>query len=270
VAVGVGELARTIDHTLLKPDAKEADVRQLCEEAAQHHFASVCIPPGYVRLAAGELHGTDVMVATVVSFPFGYDTTAVKAAAVRDAISGGATELDVVMNISKFLSGESTYVAEELATLNQQAGAAARDHGLDHVGLKVIIETAYLTEEMKRLAVRVVAESGADFVKTSTGFGPGGATVEDVALLREEAPEGLAVKASGGIRTLQDALAMLDAGASRLGASSGVAIMQDAGDGGGLRASGDRPPLDARQGGPDPHPQGLARKADIKPTQAVP
>jgi hypothetical protein len=123
---------------------------------------------------------------------------------------------------------------------------------------------------MKRLAVRVVAESGADFVKTSTGFGPGGATVEDVALLREEAPEGLAVKASGGFRTLQDALAMLDAGASRLGASSGVAIMQDAGDGGGLRASGDRPPLDARQGGPDPHPQGLARKADIKPTQAVP
>ncbi|HKH76080.1 MAG TPA: deoxyribose-phosphate aldolase [Rubrobacteraceae bacterium] len=255
MAVGVGELARTIDHTLLKPDAKQADVRRLCAEAAQHHFASVCVPPCYVRFAAKELRGTDVMVATVVSFPFGYDTTAVKVAAVRDAISGGASELDVVMNISRFLSGESTYVAEELATLNQEVDAA-RGRDLDRVGLKVIIETAYLTDELKRLATWIVAESGADFVKTSTGFGPGGATVEDVALLREEAPEGLAVKASGGIRTLQDALAMLDAGASRLGASSGVAIMQEAGDGGGLRASGDRPPLDARQGGPDPHPPG--------------
>ena len=256
MAVGVGELAGTIDHTLLKPDAKEGDVRGLCEEAARHHFASVCIPPGYVRFAAKELGGTDVMVATVVSFPFGYDTTTVKAAAVRDAISDGASELDVVMNISKFLSGESSYVAEELATLKGEVDAAARDQGLDHVGLKVIIETAYLTDEMKRLATQIVAESGADFVKTSTGFGPGGATVEDVALLREEAPEGLAVKASGGIRTLQDALAMLDAGASRLGASSGVAIMREAGDGGGLQTSGDRPPLDTRQGGRDPHPPG--------------
>jgi deoxyribose-phosphate aldolase len=256
VAVEVGELARTIDHTLLKPDAKAADVRRLCEEAAQHHFASVCIPPCYVRFAAKELRGTDVMVATVVSFPFGYDTTAVKVAAVREAIAGGVAELDVVMNISRFLSGESTYVAEELATLKGEIDAAARGQGLDRVGLKVIIETAYLTDERKRLAVRVVAESGADFVKTSTGFGLGGATVEDVALLREEAPEGLAVKASGGIRNLQDALAMLDAGASRLGASSGMAIMQEAGDGGGLRASGDRPPLGARRGGPDPHPPG--------------
>jgi deoxyribose-phosphate aldolase len=179
---------------LLKPDAKEADVRQLCEEAGQHHFASVCIPPCYVRFAPKELRGTDVMVATVVSFPFGYETTAVKAAAVRDAIPGGATELDVVMNISRFLSGESSCVAEELAILNQEATAAASKQGLDHVGVKVIIETAYLTDEMKRLAVRIVAESGADFMKTSTGFAPGGATVEDVALLREEAPEGLAVK----------------------------------------------------------------------------
>jgi deoxyribose-phosphate aldolase len=260
VAVGVGELAGTIDHTLLKPDAKEADARRLCEEAARHRFASVCIPPCYVRLAAKELHATDVKVATVVSFPFGNDTTVVKAAAVRDAIAGGASELDVVMNISKFLSGESSYVAEELTTLSQEAAAAARDHGLDRVGLKVIIETAYLTEEMKRLAVRIVAQSGADFVKTSTGFGPGGATVEDVALLREEAPEGLAVKASGGIRTLQDALAMLDAGASRLGASSGVAIVREAEDGA-LRASGDRPPLDPpRRDEPDPHPQGARSK----------
>lgn len=234
MAMRVREFAKTIDHTLLKPDAKEADVRRLCEEAARFHFAAVCIQPCYVRLAAKELRGTDVKVATVVSFPFGYDTTVVKAAGVRDAIVGGASEVDVVMNVTRFLSGEFSYVAEELASLNSEIGAVAISNGLNDAVLKVIIETAYLTDEMKKLAVQMVAASGADFVKTSTGFGPGGATVEDVALLREEAPEGLAIKASGGIRTLQDALDLLNAGASRLGASSGVAIMEEA-EGGALQ-----------------------------------
>ena len=224
----VREFAKTIDHTLLKPDTKEADVRRLCEEAARHHFAAVCIPPCYVRLAARELRGTDVKVATVVSFPFGTDTTAIKAASVRDAIVGGASEIDVVMNVSKFLSGEFSYVAEELSSLNGEVSAVAMNNGLNDAVLKVIIEATYLTDEMKRLAVQIVAASGADFVKTSTGFGPGGATLEDVALLREEAPEGLAVKASGGIRTLDDALDMLNAGASRLGTSGSVAIMERA------------------------------------------
>ena len=224
----VREFAKTIDHTLLKPDTKEADIRRLCEEAARHHFAAVCIPPCYVRLAARKLRGTDVKVATVVSFPFGADTTTVKATAVRDAIVGGASEIDVVMNISKFLSGEFSYVAEELSSLNGEVSAVAMNNGLNDAVLKVIIEAAYLTDEMKRLAVQIVAASGADFVKTSTGFGPGGATLEDVALLREEAPEGLAVKASGGIRTLDDALDMLNAGASRLGTSGSVAIMERA------------------------------------------
>jgi deoxyribose-phosphate aldolase len=224
----VREFAKTIDHTLLKPDTKEAAIRRLCEEAARHHFAAVCIPPCYVRLAARELRGTDVKVATVVSFPFGADTTTVKATAVRDAIVGGASEIDVVMNISKFLSGEFSYVAEELSSLNGEVSAVAMNNGLNDAVLKVIIEAAYLTDEMKRLAVQIVAASGADFVKTSTGFGPGGATLEDVALLREEAPEGLAVKASGGIRTLDDALDMLNAGASRLGTSGSVAIMERA------------------------------------------
>jgi deoxyribose-phosphate aldolase len=158
----------------------------------------------------------------------------VKAAAVRDAIQGGASELDVVMNISKFLSGEFAYVAEELASLNGEVSAVAMNNGLNDAVLKVIVETVYLSEKMKRLAVQIVAASGADFVKTSTGFGPGGATPEDVALLREEAPEGLAVKASGGIRTLEDALDLLNAGASRLGASSSVQIMREA-EGGGLQ-----------------------------------
>ncbi|CAN5229533.1 deoxyribose-phosphate aldolase [soil metagenome] len=228
----VREFAKTVDHTLLKPDSTEADVRRLCEEAAHHHFAAVCVLPCYVRLTSRELRGTDVKVATVISFPFGADTTAVKAAAVRDAIQGGAVELDVVMNVSKFLSGDFGYVADELANLNGEVGAVAMNNGLNDAVLKVIVETAYLSDKMKRLAVQIVAASGADFIKTSTGFGPGGATTEDVALLREEAPEGLAVKAAGGIRKLEDALDLLNAGASRIGASGSVKIMREAEDGG--------------------------------------
>jgi deoxyribose-phosphate aldolase len=232
VAMRVREFAKTVDHTLLKPDTKEKDIVRLCEEAARYHFAAVCVPPGYVRLASQELRGADVKVATVVSFPFGYDATPVKAAAMREAISGGAVELDVVMNVSRFLSGEFDYVADELTTLVQEVSVVAMNNGLNDVVVKVIIETAYLTDKMKRLATQIVAASGADFVKTSTGFGPEGAIPEDVALLREEAPEGLAVKASGGIRTLEDALDMLNAGASRLGMSSSVAVMEEAESGG--------------------------------------
>ncbi len=232
MAMRVREFAKTVDHTLLKPDCVDKDIVRLCEEAARYHFAAVCIPPCYVRLAAKELRGVDVKVATVISFPFGADTTSIKAAAVRDAIIGGASELDVVMNISRFLSGDFNYVAEELASLNQEVSAVAMNNGLNDVVVKVIVETAYLTDKMKRLATQIVAASGADFIKTSTGFAPVGATVEDVALLREEAPEGLAVKASGGIRTLQDALDILNAGASRLGMSAGVSIMEEAESGG--------------------------------------
>lgn len=234
MAMRVREFAKTVDHTLLKPDAREQDIVRLCEEAARYHFAAVCVPPCYVRLAAKELRGVDVKVATVVSFPFGADTTAIKVAAVRDAITGGAQELDVVMNISRFLSGDFNYVAEELASLNQEVSVVAMNNGLNDVVVKVIVETAYLTDKMKRLATQIVASSGADFIKTSTGFAPMGATVEDVALLREEAPEGLAVKASGGIRTLEDALDILNAGASRLGLSGSVAIMEEA-EGGALQ-----------------------------------
>ena len=234
VAMRVREFAKTVDHTLLKPDVKVQDIVRLCEEAARYHFATVCVPPCYVRLAAQELRRADVKVATVVSFPFGADATPVKAAAVREAISGGALELDVVMNISKFLSGEFDYVADELATLVQGVSVVAMNNGLNDVVVKVIVETAYLSDKMKRLAAQMVAASGADFVKTSSGFGPAGATPKDVALLREQAPEGLAVKASGGIRTLDDALDMLNAGASRLGMSSSVAVMKEA-EGGGLQ-----------------------------------
>jgi len=228
----VREFAKTVDHTLLKPDATEEDVRRVCREAAHYHFAAVCVLPCHVRLAARELRGKDVKVATVVSFPLGADTTMVKAAAIRDAIQGGASEIDVVMNVSKFLSGEFAYVAEELASLSGEVSAVAMDNGLNDAVLKVIVETGYLSDKMKRLAVQMVTASGADFVKTSTGFGPSVATTEDVALLREEAPEGLAVKASGGIRTLEEALDLLNAGASRLGTSGSVKIMREAEDGG--------------------------------------
>src|SRR5215203_3206713 len=213
----VREFAKTVDHTLLKPEATEQDIVRLCKEASHYHFAAVCIPPSYVPLAARELRRADVKVATVISFPFGYEPTAVKIAAVREAVTRGASELDVV---------------EELASLTQEVSAVAMNNGLNDVVVKVILETAYLSDEMKRLATQIVAASGADFVKTSTGFAPAGATPEDVALLREEAPESLAVKASGGIRTLEDALDMLNAGASRLGMSASVAVMEEAEDGG--------------------------------------
>lgn len=217
----VSELAGSLDHTLLKPNITSGQVRQLCEEAARFGFAAVCVPPSYVKLASRSLAGTEVGVATVTSFPFGADTTATKIAAMGHAIRDGATEIDLVMNISAFLSGETVFVADELRSLVKEAKEATV--------VKVIVETAYLPDDgSKSLAVRLVAESGADFVKTSTGFAPGGATVEDVALLSREAPEGLAVKASGGIRTLKEALAMIDAGATRLGTSGSVGIVEEA------------------------------------------
>ena len=228
MAMRVREFAKTLDHTLLKPDATEEDVRMLCKEAAHHHFAAVCVLPCYVRLASRELQGTDVKVATVVSFPFGADTTAVKAAAIRDVMGGGASELEVVMNISKFLSGEFAYVAEELSSLNGEVSAVAINNGLNDAVLKVIIETAYLSDKMKRLAVQIVDASGADFVKTSTGFSKGGATVADVALMRRTVGSELGVKASGGVKGLEDARKMVEAGATRIGASVGVKIAQEA------------------------------------------
>lgn len=219
----ISDLAGSLDHTLLKPDITETQVCQLCDKARRFGFAAVCVPPSYVSLASRLLRETDVAVAAVISFPFGADTTETKAAAVKHAVSEGAVELDIVMNVSAFLSGRHAYVAEELRSLTR----GAKEMATEGMVVKIIVETAYLPdEEAKALAVRLVAESGADFVKTSTGFAPGGATVEDVSLLRREAPRGLAVKASGGIRTLNGALAMLDAGATRLGTSGSVEIVQ--------------------------------------------
>jgi deoxyribose-phosphate aldolase len=216
-------LARAIDHTLLRPEATAGQVRRLVEEAAGHGFASVCIPPVHVPLAAGLLAGGSVRVGTVISFPLGYAHPAVRIEESRRAVADGAQELDTVLNLSWLKGGEDERVLADLA-----GWVAARRAEAEGLTLKVIVETGLLTTEEKTRAAGLVAASGADFVKTSTGFGPGGATVEDVELLARAAAGRVAVKASGGIRDAAAALALLAAGASRLGTSSGVAIVGEA------------------------------------------
>lgn len=217
------DLARYIDHTLLRPEATEADVRKLVEEAAEHGFASVCIPPVYVPLAAEILRGTPVAVGTVVGFPLGYVHPEARRAESRQAVADGAGELDTVLNISWLKSGDDRRVLADLA-----AWVLAMRTERDGLILKVILETALLTDEEKARGARLTVESGADFVKTSTGFSKGGATVEDVALLARTVGGRIGVKASGGIRDAVTARAMIAAGARRLGTSSGVGIVREA------------------------------------------
>lgn len=211
-------LAPYIDHTLLRPDATAAEIRRLAEEAAEHGFASVCIPPAWVGLAAEILRGAAVRVGTVVAFPFGYVRPEVRLFESARAVEDGARELDTVVNISLLKSGEDARALEEIAEWVR----GVRQEGLI---LKVILETALLTGEEKVRGARLVLGSGADFVKTSTGFAKGGATVEDVALLARTVGGRIGVKASGGIRDAETARAMIAAGATRLGTSSGVAIV---------------------------------------------
>ena len=221
------ELARTIDHTLLRADSTSADVETLCAEAAAYHFAAVCLFPHFVPLAAGLLRGTGVHTCTVISFPFGADTAQIKALAAADAVARGADEVDVVINVPAFLSGEVGLVRDELAGIVRAVRERGADIGRDHVIVKAIIETCYLDEGLKRLACRVCEEAGVDFVKTSTGLGPNGATAEDVELLRGCLDERVGIKASGGIRTADDVERMVNAGAGRIGTSAGVAIMKE-------------------------------------------
>jgi len=217
-------IARMIDHTLLKPDATDAMIVRLCEEAAQYRFATVCVNPHWVPLAAKRLSGADVGVTTVVGFPLGSTTSAAKAAEAREAAALGATDVDMVLNIGALKSGDADFVRRDVAAVVEACRGGAI--------VKVILETGYLTDEEKTLACRLVAEAGADFVKTSTGFGPGTATVADVALMRAAVGDALGVKAAGGIRDLAAARAMIAAGATRLGTSSGVAIVSGGTTGG--------------------------------------
>lgn len=219
------DLHKYIDHTLLKPDATEADVDRICDEAVEFQFASVMINPSWVKHAARRLRGTGVPVGTVVGFPLGAHTPEVKAMEARQALRDGAAEVDMVINIGALKSGQYDVVRKDIARVSD----AAREKG---AVTKVILETSLLTDEEKVIASRLAKEARADFVKTSTGFSSAGATVFDVALMREAVGPGMGVKASGGIRTQADMEDMIAAGATRIGASAGVSIMRgEASDG---------------------------------------
>ncbi len=211
-------LAKTIDHTLLKATGTADQVRVLCAEARRHGFMSVCVNPCWVTLCARELAGSDVLVCTVIGFPLGANTSEIKAAEAHLAVAQGAGEVDMVLNVGAAKAGDWKRVEDDIRLVVQAAGKAR---------VKVILETCYLTDDEKRKACAAAMHAGAHFVKTSTGFGSGGATVEDIRLMREAVGDRLQVKASGGVRTCQDALGLLEAGADRIGASSGVAIVND-------------------------------------------
>jgi len=218
------QVARYIDHTLLKPDATRDEILKICEEGARYGFASVCINPTWVREAACALRGSGVKVCTVIGFPLGANLPDTKAYEARRAIFDGATELDMVINVGAVKSGDDALVLRDIASVVTVA------HEVDSI-CKVILETALLTDDEKVRACLLSKEAGADFVKTSTGFSKGGATVADVALMRRVVGGQMGVKASGGVKDLQQAQEMIRAGATRIGASVGVKIIQEAAGG---------------------------------------
>jgi deoxyribose-phosphate aldolase len=212
-------LAQYIDHTLLKPTATEMDFRKLCEEIYQHNFYSACVPPFYVSFVKDILVYSQAKVCAVVGFPLGYQATSIKLAEAERALNDGANELDMVMNINAFKSMAYLTVKQEIREL------AELSHNKEAI-LKVIIETAYLDNFDLSIACEICEEAGADFVKTSTGFAPKGADLEQVKLIRHNLPATVKIKASGGIQTYEQAIAFIEAGAKRLGTSSGVAILK--------------------------------------------
>ena len=212
------QLNKTIDHTLLKPEATEAQIKTLCEEAAKYDFMSVCVNPTWVKKAAELLTGTDVKVCTVIGFPLGANTSEVKAYEAENAIKNGATEVDMVINIGALKGGNDTLVQSDI----ESVVAVSKGKALS----KVIIETSLLTDDEKVRACELAKKAGADFVKTSTGFSTGGATLEDIKLMRATVGPEMGVKASGGVRTTEDAHQCIEAGATRLGSSNGLAIVE--------------------------------------------
>ena len=208
---------RMIDHTLLAPDATESQIKKICDEAKEHHFASVCVNPGWVSFCAKELKGTDSKVCTVIGFPLGATSTKSKEEELKQAIIDGAEELDMVINIGKLKDHQDEYVENEIHALKQLCG---------NLVLKVIIETCLLTDEEKVRVCLLAKKAGADFVKTSTGFSKGGATKEDVTLMRKTVGPEMGVKASGGVRTKEDMEDMIKAGATRIGTSHGCELIK--------------------------------------------
>lgn len=211
-------MASMIDHTILKPGATREQVIQLCREARENGFASVCVNPCFVSLVSQQLQGSEVKTCSVIGFPLGANTMEVKALEAQKAAAEGAHEIDMVINVGALKAGELDYVEREIAAVVKASGKSA---------VKVIIETCLLTDAEKETACKLAKNAGAAFVKTSTGFSTGGATVADVALMRRVVGDSMGVKASGGIKSLQDALAMVEAGANRIGASSGIAIIEE-------------------------------------------
>lgn len=211
-------ISSMIDHTLLKPDATKENIKKLCNEAKEYNFFSVCVNPQYVRLAKECLNGSNVKVATVIGFPLGSSTKEVKAFEAQDAINNGADELDMVINIGALKDKDYDTVRDDIKAVV----ATAKGKAL----VKVIIETCLLKKEEKIMACKLALEAGADFVKTSTGFSTGGAKVEDIKLMKEVVKDKMGIKASGGIRDTKTALAMIEAGATRIGASSSIAIVK--------------------------------------------
>lgn len=212
-------ITQYIDHTLLKPTATEMDFRKLCEEIYKHNFYAACVPPHYVRFVKDILVYSEAKVCTVIGFPLGYNATSIKLAEAGQALADGANELDMVMNINAFKSMAYLTVKEEIKTMAELV------HSKDAL-LKVIIETAYLDNFDLSIACEICEEAGADFVKTSTGFAPKGADLAQVEVMRQTLPENVKIKASGGIQTYEQAIAFINAGAERLGTSSGVAILK--------------------------------------------
>jgi deoxyribose-phosphate aldolase len=213
------DLAKMIDHTNLKASTVKEEILKLTKEAKEYQFASVCVNPTWVELAAQELKGTDVKVCTVIGFPLGANTKEVKVYETKDAIEKGAEEIDMVINIAKLKDGDDDYVESEIAGVVEASKGKAI--------VKVIIETCLLTDDEKKQVCSLAVKAGADFVKTSTGFSTGGATIEDVALMKQTVGAHVGVKASGGIRSKEDVQAMVHAGATRIGASSGIAIVTE-------------------------------------------
>ena len=214
-----GNIASYIDHTLLKPEASEAEILKVCAEAAEYHFKSVCVNPLWVKTVKTALKGSGVLTCSVIGFPLGATPSDVKAFEARGAVLDGADEIDMVINIAAARAGDKGALVDDISAVREAV----------HTGgaiLKVIIETALLSDDQKVLACQASVEAGADFVKTSTGFNGGGATAGDIALMRRTVGPDLGVKASGGVRSLADAQAMIAAGATRIGASSGIAIVK--------------------------------------------
>lgn len=220
------QFAKLMDSTLLKPTAVREDILRLCEEAIQYHFATIVVFPFWLPVARRALQDSDVKAATVIGFPFGASGRSVKLYEARTAITNGAKELDIVINISALKSGERAIVEAEVKELVDTARMTGMTQDAKRTALKFIIECYYLTDDEKKIACEIIREAGGDFIKTSTGTAPGGATVEDIRLIRHIVGPDIGVKAAGGIRTTEQAMEMLDAGASRIGTSNAVSIVE--------------------------------------------